>query len=144
MKCEGILKIIDKGTRQVLLEKHNRFVTSGLNQIAAVINGESSELPGYIAVGTSPNAIADGQTSLQGTELSRQPFISHVRTGNSIELVAEFLAGVGVGVWEEAGIFSQADGGIMFSRSLLGTYTKKDLDSIEVHWTYRFLDDGDD
>ena len=71
MRCKGIMKIVDKKTGEVLLEKHNRFVTSGLNAIAALLNGESNAIPTHIAVGTSATAIADGQTALVGTELAR-------------------------------------------------------------------------
>ena len=130
MKCKGIMKIIDKKTGKVLVEKHNRFVTSGLNAIASLMNGESSDIPAYVAVGTSSTAIADGQTALVGSELARVAFDSHVRTGNSIELVTTFAAGTG--------------GGIMFSRCLTGTYTKRAVDVIEVHWTYTVQDDGVD
>ena len=144
MKCKGIMKIVDKKTGKVILEKHNRFVTSGLNAIAALINGESNAIPTRIAVGTSSAAIANSQTALVGTELARVPFDSHVRTGNSIELIATFGAGVGTGAWEEAGIFSAASGGIMFSRVLTGTYTKRQSDVFEAHWTYTIKDDGVD
>lgn len=144
MKCKGIMKIIDKKTGKVLLEKHNRFVTAGLDAIAKLINGEANDIPAYIAVGTSATAIADGQTALQGTELARVVFDSHVRTGHSIELVATFANGIGTGAWEEAGIFSASTGGVMFSRVLTGTYTKRAVDIFEVHWTYTVLDDGVD
>lgn len=144
MKCKGIMKIVDKKTGKVLLEKHNRFVTSGLNAIAALMNGESNDIPAYVAVGTSSTAIADNQTALVGSELARVVFDSHVRTGNSIELVTTFAAGIGTGAWEEAGIFSASTGGIMFSRCLTGTYTKRAVDVIEVHWTYTIQDDGVD
>lgn len=144
MKCKGIMKIVDKKINKVLLEKHNRFVTSGLDTIAALINGESTAIPTHIAVGTSPSPIVDSQTALVGTELARVAFDSHVRTGNSIELIATFGAGVGTGAWEEAGIFSAASGGIMFSRVLTGTYTKRPSDVFEVHWTYTIQDDGVD
>lgn len=144
MKCKGIMKIVDKKTGKVLLEKHNRFVTSGLNAIAALINGESNAIPTHIAVGTSATAIADSQTALVGTELARVAFDSHVRTGNSIELVATFSTDVGTGAWEEAGIFSASTGGTMFSRCLTGTYTKRSVDIIEIHWTYTIQDDGVD
>lgn len=144
MKCKGIMKIIDKKTNKVILEKHNRFVTSGLNAIAALLNGESNAIPTHIAVGTSTTAIDDSQTALVGTELARVAFDSHLRTGNSIELIATFGAGVGTGAWEEAGIFSADSAGIMFSRVLTGTYTKRANDVFEVHWTYTIQDDGED
>ena len=144
MKCKGIMKIVDKNTNKVLLEKHNRFVTSGLDAIAALLNGESTVIPTHIAVGTSNAPISDSQTALVGTELARVAFDSHVRTGNSIELIATFGAGVGTGAWEEAGIFSAASGSIMFSRVLTGTYTKRQSDVFEIHWTYTIKDDGVD
>lgn len=144
MKCKGIMKIVDKKTNEVLLEKHNRFVTSGLDAIAALLNGESTVIPTHIAVGTSVSPIADSQTALVGTELARVAFDSHVRTGNSIELIATFGAGIGTGVWEEAGIFSAASGGTLFSRVLTETYTKRQSDVFEVHWTYTIQDDGVD
>ena len=144
MKCKGIMKVIDKKTNKVLLERHNRFVTSGLDAIAALINGESTAIPTHIAVGTSTTAIADSQTALVGTELARVAFDSHVRTGNSIELIVTFGAGVGVGAWEEAGISSADSEGIMFSRVLTGTYTKRPSDVFEAHWTYTIQDDGVD
>jgi hypothetical protein len=144
MKCKGIMKIVDKKTGKVILERHNRFVTVGLNSIAALLNGESSAIPTHIAVGTSSAAIANSQTALVGTELARVVFDSHVRTGNSIELVATFGVGTGTGAWEEAGIFSASTAGIMFSRVLTGTYTKRASDVFEVRWTYTIQDDGVD
>lgn len=57
-----------------------------------------------------------------------------------MKFIASFLAGEASGVWEEVGLFDTAD--VMWSRSLTGTYTKKDKDKIEVHWTYEFYDNS--
>lgn len=142
LKIKGHLKIIDAKTQKVLVDTHNTFVATGLNEIAKWIGGETAVIPSHIAVGTSSTATADGQIALQGSELGRQPFTSKEVLDNSVTYVATFNEGVATGVWEETGIFSASSAGTMFSRAVTGTYTKGALDKIEVHWTYTFVDGG--
>lgn len=142
VKISGSLKIINAKTREVIREVHNMFVTTGLAQIANWIGGETAVVPTHIAVGTSSEAPATGQTALQGTVLGTQAFSSKTVTGNSVTYVAVFNEGEATGVWEETGVFNSDSSGTMFSRAVTGTYTKGALDKIEVHWTYTFVDGG--
>lgn len=142
LKCRGHVIGVDLKTGKTVFENHNMFVQLGLNEIAKMVAGQSGAKPTYIAVGTSNVAPTVGDTALKGSELGRKAFDSKEVTDSTISFVASFGAGEATGVWEETGMFTAASGGIMWSRAVTGTYTKKDKDEIKVFWNYTFEDNS--
>lgn len=143
MILKGSIKGVDLKTGKTVFENHNMFVQVGLNEIAKMVAGQEGAVPAYIAVGTSSVAPTSADTVLKGEELGRKIFDSKEITDSSIKYSASFLAGEASGVWEETGMFSASTGGIMWSRAVTGTYTKKDKDEIKIFWTYEFLDNSE-
>lgn len=142
LKCRGHVLGIDAKTGKTVFENHNMFVQLGLNELAKIVGGQTGTVPTHIAVGTSNVAPNIGDTSLKGSELGRKAFDSVDVSDSTISFMASFGAGEATGVWEETGMFTAASGGIMWSRALTGTYTKKDKDEIKVFWNYTFEDNS--
>lgn len=140
VSCCGTLEAIDLKTGKTVFKVHNMFVQTGLNEIAKFVSKKSPTAPSYIAVGTSNVAPSLADVGLKGSQLARIPFEEVEQTNGTVKFTATFEAGVGTGVWEETGIFTAASGGILFSRAVTGTYTKKDKDEIKIIWTYKFND----
>lgn len=142
IKCRGSFEAFDMDTGKLLFSNHNMFTNGALERLASLIAG-LQEYPNLdvVKVGTSNAPVAGGQTVLQGSVLGTKQFDSIEAEGASVKFVASFLSGEATGVWEEVGVFDTDD--LMWSRSLTGTYTKKDLDKIEVHWTYTFSDNSE-
>lgn len=140
VSCCGTLEAIDLKTGKTVFKVHNMFVQTGLNEIAKFVAKKSPTAPSHIAVGTSNAAPSLADVGLKGSQLARIPFEEVEQTNGTVKFTASFGAGVGTGVWEETGIFTAASGGILFSRAVTGTYTKKDKDEIKVIWTYQFND----
>lgn len=141
IRCRGSFQVFDKDSGALLFENHNMFMNLALEQIAKFVAGVSGLLvPTVVKVGTSNAEVAMGQTALSGSILGTKTVDSATADGSSVKFIASFLAGEAMGVWEEVGLFDTTD--LMWSRSLTGTYTKKDLDKIEVHWTYDFFDNS--
>lgn len=142
LKCRGHVLGVDVKTGKTVFENHNMFVQLGLNEIAKMVAGQSASKPTHIAVGTSNVAPAAGDTALKGSELGRKVFEEVNVSDSAISFVASFGAGEATGVWEETGMFTAESGGIMWSRAVTGTYTKKDKDEIKVFWNYTFEDNS--
>ena len=140
VSCCGTLEAIDLKTGRTVFKVHNMFVQTGLNEIAKFVAKKSPTAPSHIAVGTSSTAPNLADTGLKGSQLARIAFEEVEQTNGTVKFTATFAAGVGTGVWEETGIFTAASGGILFSRAVTGTYTKKDKDEIKIIWTYQFND----
>jgi hypothetical protein len=79
------------------------------------------------------NSVALTETTLIA-EMNRLPFISSVRTGNYIEYICDWVAGVGTGTISEAGIFNNAVGGTMLSRIAFPPINKLADDSLSINW----------
>ena len=140
VSCCGTLEAIDLKTGKTVFKVHNMFVQTGLNEIAKFVAKKSPTAPSHIAVGTSSTAPSLADVGLKGSQLARIAFEAVEQTNGTVKFTATFAAGVGTGVWEETGIFTAATGGILFSRAVTGTYTKKDKDEIKIIWTYQFND----
>lgn len=140
VSCCGTLEAIDLKTGKTVFKVHNMFVQTGLNEIAKFVAKKSPTAPSHIAVGTSNAAPSLADVGLKGSQLARIAFDKVEQTNGTVKFTATFPAGTGTGVWEETGIFTAASGGILFSRAVTGTYTKKDKDEIKIIWTYQFND----
>ena len=123
------------GNIKVDRESNNLIVTVGKAFVASALITVPSISFLYMAVGTSTTAAAIGQTALVGTELARVATTNTNPTSVTTQFVGSFGSGVGTGTIEEAGLFSAASAGSMFSRYLTGTFTKGATDTLAVTWT---------
>lgn len=143
IRVKGHIKAVNTKTGEVVFERDNMFVQTGVNEITKLVAGsQGAAIPAYVAVGTSSTAVSSADTALKGTELGRKAIATTEVTGASVKYTVTFAAGEATGVWEETGVFSAASSGIMFSRALTGTYTKGALDEIKIFWTYSFADNS--
>ena len=123
------------GNIKVDRESNNLIVTVGKAFVASALITVPSISFLYMAVGTSTTAAAIGQTALVGSELARVATTNTNPTSVTTQFVGSFGSGVGTGTIEEAGLFSAASAGSMFSRYLTGTFTKGATDTLAVTWT---------
>lgn len=114
------------------LEK-NLVVTVGKNWIASRMSGTSSDVMGWMAVGTDSTAPATGNTTL-GAEIARVALTSTTPSTNTVTYVAVFGAGVGTGALVEAGLFNANTSGTMLSRTTYSTINKGSGDEMTVTW----------
>tara|TARA_R110000868_G_scaffold70933_6_gene208223 strand:+ start:1036 stop:1482 length:447 start_codon:yes stop_codon:yes gene_type:complete len=123
------------GNIKIDKESDNLIVTIGKAFVASALITIPSIRFLYMAVGTSATATSIAQTALVGTELARVATTNTNPTSVTTQFVASFGAGVGTGTIEEAGLFSAASAGSMFSRYLTGTFAKGSTDTLAVTWT---------
>ena len=123
------------GNIKVDRESNNLIVTVGKAFVASALITVPSISFLYMAVGTSTTAAAIGQTALVGSELARVATTNTNPTSVTTQFVGSFGSGVGTGTIEEAGLFSAASAGSMFSRYLTGTFAKGATDTLAVTWT---------
>lgn len=123
------------GNIKVDKESDNLIVTVGKAFVASALITVPSISFLYMAIGTSATATSVGQTALVGSELARVATTNTNPTSVTTQFVASFGSGVGTGTIEEAGLFSAASAGSMFSRYLTGTFTKGATDTLAVTWT---------
>lgn len=107
----------DDGT---VLERKNLITQSGLNWLASLVIGETTnDVPFYIAMGTGTTAAASTDTKL-GVETFRKLIATKSRQNNVIRLRAFLLSTEGNGDFEEFGVFAEgtenADSGTLINR----------------------------
>ena len=134
---KGDLRIVIKDalTGEVKVDRleKNLVVTTGKNWIASRMAGTSSNVMGYMAVGTDSTAPAVGNTTL-GAEVARVALTSTTPSTNTVTYVATFGAGVGTGALTEAGLFNAASVGTMLSRTTYSVINKGSGDEMTVTW----------
>lgn len=133
------LKVIGSdGKVKCVLQKDNLIVTVGKSFLAAwlaAVSQSTSFMP-YTAVGTGTASPSVGDTTLQ-TELAR---LANTPSSslNVLQLSATFGPGVATGVITEAGLFSAASLGTMFSRVVFSPVTVAAGDSLVINWSVTF------
>lgn len=116
--------------------KHNLIVTAGKNAITSrLASSPGTAVPTHMAIGTGVTGEVAGDTTLQ-TELDRNAVTSNTAAGNVLTVVGDWAAGDGTGAITEAGIFSAASAGTMFSRATFSVINKAALDTLNITWTY--------
>ena len=126
------------GNTREVREVNNLIVNGGLAMLASRLKDASATVPSHMAVGTGTAAAAGSQTALVA-ESSRVAF-SNVNlvttnvTGDSLQYVATFGAGVATGTLTEAGLFNAATSGTMFSRTVFAAINKTASDSVTITW----------
>ena len=134
---KGDLRIVIKDalTGKVKVDRleKNLVVTVGKDWIASRMAGTSSNVMGYMAVGTDSTSPAAGNTTL-GAEVARVALTSTTPSTNTVTYVATFGAGVGTGALTEAGLFNAASVGTMLSRTTYSVINKGSGDEMTVTW----------
>ena len=87
----------------------------------------------YIDDASIYNSVLLSETALN-FELSRVVLTSALRTDNYITYIADWVAGIGTGSIEEAGIFNDPAAGTMLSRVAFPVITKLVDDSLSINW----------
>lgn len=138
LKFNGTVCIKKTNTETGQIETYkmtNLVVTAGKTLIMSRLQGATSNVINYIAVGTGNTAPALTDTTLE-TELEREAITVSGGTAstNTITYVANFGVGVGTGAWREAGLFNESSGGTMLSRVVYDVINKGAADSMEITW----------
>jgi hypothetical protein len=126
----------DGAVKEIREAKANLIVTTGKHAIAdQLLASPTLSKPTHMGIGTGTTAPAVGNTALV-TEVGTRQSLSKTRSGNVVTLVASFGAGVGTGAITEAGIFTAASSGTMYSRIVFAAINKGSNDTLELTWTY--------
>lgn len=117
-------------------EHHNLVVTTGKVQLAKQLNAESINAMTHVAIGTSNQSPAAGDTGLIGTEVARVA-ATKTRTTNAVQFVASYAPGVGTNATiNEAGIFDGSSGTVMLARVITSSnFNKGASDQLDITWT---------
>lgn len=116
------------------LEK-NLVVNVGKSFIASRMAGNSSAVMGWMAVGTNNTAPSATDTTLN-TELARvaTTVSGGTPSGNTVQYVGVYPAGVATGALTEAGIFNASSAGTMLSRTTYSVINKGASDEMTITW----------
>lgn len=116
------------------IDINNLVVDVGLNYIVSRMKDATATAMSHMELGSGSTAAAAGNTTL-GTALGRAVLTSTTVSGNTIQYVASFSAGVATGNVQEAGIFNASTGGTLLCRTVFGLVTKAAGDSMTITWT---------
>lgn len=113
---------------------HNLIVTTGRSAIVDRL-ASGTVTPTHMGVGTGAAAAAAGDTAL-GAELDRNALTSKVAATNVLTMVCDWAAGDATGAITEAGVFSAAAAGTLFSRAVFSVINKAAGDTLQITWTF--------
>lgn len=118
------------------IEMKNLVVTTGKVWLAQRLNDETVNNQSHVAIGTSNQAPAAGDTGLVGTQVARVA-ATKTRTSNAVKFSAQYVAGVGTSsTINEAGIFDGSSGTVMLARVITpSTINKTSTDELNIDWT---------
>lgn len=116
------------------LEK-NLVVNVGKSFIASRMAGNASAVMGWMAVGTNNTAPSATDTTLN-TEIARvaTTVSGGTPSGNTVQYVGVYPAGVATGALTEAGIFNASSAGTMLSRTTYPVINKGASDEMTITW----------
>lgn len=117
-------------------EFHNLVVTAGKVWLAKKLNEESVNAMSHVAIGTSSQSPAVGDTGIVGTEAARVAATKN-RTTNAVAFTASYAAGVGTNsTINEAVIFDGSAGTTALARVITSsTINKTASDQLDITWT---------
>jgi len=139
LKLEGELEIIVKdkdGKVKDYRKIKNLVVSAGKAQVAGLINGATTGVFNYIAIGTGTTAPASTDTAL-GAEVARASATVGRTTTNVTNDTAtwsatfNFTASYAI---TEAGIFNASTGGTMLARQTFSAVNVVSGDSLTINW----------
>lgn len=126
------------GNTKEVREVNNLIVNGGLAMLASRLKDASATVPSHMAVGTGTAAATGSQTALVAESarvaFSNSNLVTTNVTGDSLQYIATFGAGVATGTLTEAGIFNAATSGTMFSRTVFAAINKTASDSVTITW----------
>ena len=131
LKYHGTITVHKNGI--VLFKKSNLIVTAGKGFAASRLGQNTANPISHIGIGADNAAPAVGNTTL-GNELGRVAAAFSV-AGAVGTWETTFGPGVATGTLTEAGLFTAASAGTMFSRVVFAAVPKGAGDSITVTWT---------
>lgn len=137
LKATGIVNIKQYNSTGNLIKEftvNNLVVNSGVSFIISRMYSSTENPMSHMAIGGTFGSPVPSEATL-GSEITRVALTSTTIVGNSIVFVAEFGAGVGTGIIQEAGIFNAASSGIMLNRVSFGSVNKNSSDTIVITWT---------
>ena len=123
---------------EVIEERDNLIVTAGKQHLLDTMISTTTDNFDYVGVGSGTTAAAVGQTNLVYPMLRNQ-CSDRWRSNITDYFSAFFSSSQANGPWEEAGLFRDASGGVMFSRSLFASsWTKTSNDVAVCEWSISF------
>ena len=126
------------GNTKEVREVNNLIVNGGLEMLASRLKDASTTVPSHMAVGIGTAAAVGSQTALVSESarvaFSNSNLVTTNVTGDSLQYIATFGAGVATGTLTEAGIFNAASSGTMFSRTVFAPINKTASDSVTITW----------
>lgn len=135
IKTTGAVSFYDVSGK--LLDSTNTVLTLGKEWIAQRCTGQMAPLVTHIAVGAGTSAVTLQDTGL-GAEIARVALAQAGAVNPSNKTViryeASFVAGVGVGLLTEAGLFTAAVGGVCVARTVFPVKNKGADDIFTVVW----------
>lgn len=115
IKVRGRFTIRNHETGELLYEKDNLIVDSGLNFLADHVGNNAIPALGWLAIGTGVNAVLATDVAL-GAEVFRKAFTTESTPTNTYRAVTTILPSEALVVWKELGTFNASSGGVMFNR----------------------------
>lgn len=141
IKASGALKLVltdANGNIKEERQETNLVVSLGKAFIATRMMGTAYNVMSHMAIGTSSTAESAAQTAL----ITQAGIVALTSTGtvtttvanDTIQYVASFPAGTGIGTIQEAGIFNASSAGLMLSRTVFSVINKGASDVLTITW----------
>lgn len=135
---DGFIKITVKdaktGGALQIIENKNVFVTTGREQLAKLLSGESTAGATHCAMGSSATAPAAGDTAL-GSETCRVGLTSYTRVGTVVTLNYYFGPGdCNGGNMAEAGLLTATSGGALIAHGTFTPFAKDDTKAVSLDY----------
>lgn len=138
-KVKGRLHIVLKDKNGNIKEERNiknLIVNSGIAHIVSRMVQGTDAVMSHMALGTSNQSPAPGQTALVSPLTPRRAVTANLSVGqNEIIYTAVFGTGDTVGSLAEAGIFNGSTGGTMLCRTTFSPVNKQTDDTVSINWT---------
>ena len=146
MKITGTIEIIARDKDGKIKDSRlikNLITNAGKAEAAGLLNGATTGVFDYIAVGTGTNAAAVGDTALQ-TEITdsglqrAQGTASRVTTTvtNDTAQVTKTFSVTGTKAVTEAGLLDAASSGVLGSRQVFSAINVVNGDSLQITWKW--------
>lgn len=133
LKIRGLLRIFSVKTGELLYEKENLVVNTGLNLMIDRLKNATNNPLTHIEVGTGTTVVTPLDTALE-TPLLRKAIDDIDTIENVLTAESQFEDYEAVAVWKEVGMFNAALGGTMFNRINI-SFDKTTEDAVRVQFT---------
>ena len=139
LSVSGYVEVFDARTGELLAANRNMVVDEGLDLLADILAGVTSDGLLYLAAGTSSTASTAGMTALTA-EVWRDAVVTRTSSGATLVVSAFLDTGEANGsTLTEFGLFTASSGGRMFNRVVLSPGVAKDATkTLTVQVTFTF------